>query len=59
MYYKLSHVDRELDSPEQRICEDIPKLCTGMSNLSQEWVVSLVDTVFYSYRLKSYMGTHG
>ena len=36
-YYKLSYVDRRIDNPEQRICEDIPKLCDGLGDLLGEW----------------------
>ncbi len=36
-YYKLSYVDRRIDNPEQRICEDIPKLADGLGDLLGEW----------------------
>ena len=36
-YYKLSYVDRRIDNPEQRICEDIPKLVDGLGELVGEW----------------------
>ena len=36
-YYKLSYVDRRVDNPEQRICEDIPALCDGLGDLLGEW----------------------
>ena len=39
-YYKLSHVDRRVDSPEQRVCEDVPKLCSGLADLTRELIVA-------------------
>jgi hypothetical protein len=36
-YYKLSYVDRRVDNPEHRICEDIPALCDGLADLLGEW----------------------
>ena len=36
-YYKLSYVDRRIDGVEQRICEDIPKLCDELGELVREW----------------------
>jgi hypothetical protein len=56
LYHKLGRVDREHDSPEKCICEDIHKLFTGQSRPSKGWVVSLVDTMYI--HLKTYMGTH-
>mmetsp|Transcript_38388 Transcript_38388/g.91038 ORF Transcript_38388/g.91038 Transcript_38388/m.91038 type:complete len:1229 (+) Transcript_38388:203-3889(+) len=58
VYYQLNQVDRSVDSPEQRVCEDVPALCNGLGDLVQEWVVSAVDAAFYAHRLKRYMGTH-
>jgi ABC-type uncharacterized transport system fused permease/ATPase subunit len=57
-YYKLSYVDRRVDNPEQRICEDIPKLCDGMGDLLRDWTNSLVDAVVYAYLLKQYSRTN-
>ena len=39
-YYKLNYVDRQIASPEQRICEDLPAFCHGVADLSLEWVQS-------------------
>ena len=36
-YYKLSYVDRRINGVEQRICEDIPKLCDELGELVREW----------------------
>jgi ABC-type uncharacterized transport system fused permease/ATPase subunit len=57
-YYKLSYVDRRIDNPEQRICEDIPKLCDGLGELIGEWTKCAVDAVFYSWVLRSYARTN-
>lgn len=57
-YYKLSYVDRRVDNPEQRICEDIPKLCDGLGDLLRDWIASLVDAVVYAHLLKQYSHTH-
>ena len=37
VYYKLSYVDRRVDGVEQRICEDVPKLCDELGDLVREW----------------------
>ncbi len=37
VYYKLSYVDRRVDGVEQRICEDVPKLCDELGELVREW----------------------
>lgn len=58
-YYKLNYVDRRIETPDQRICEDIPKLTSGLADLFQETMSAVVDAVFYSYQLKKYSGTHG
>ena len=57
-YYKLNYVDRRIDSPEHRICEDVPKLTAGLSELTRELIVAAVDAVFYGYQLKQYSGTN-
>jgi ABC-type uncharacterized transport system fused permease/ATPase subunit len=56
-YYKLPYVDKRIANPEQRICEDIPKFCSGLAELLREWVTACVDGVFYAYMLRSYSGT--
>lgn len=58
MYYKLNYVDRRIDSPEQRICEDIPKLSSGLSDLTKEIIIAVVDAVFYSWQLRRYSKTN-
>jgi hypothetical protein len=45
-------VDRRVDSPEQRICEDVPKLAAGLSELTRELVAATVDAAFYAWQLK-------
>ncbi|EFN58353.1 hypothetical protein CHLNCDRAFT_142419 [Chlorella variabilis] len=57
-YYKLSYVDRRIDTPEQRMCEDVPKLAAGLSDLTRELVAATVDAAFYAYQLRQYSGTH-
>lgn len=57
-YYKLNYVDRRVDSPEQRICEDVPKLTAGLAELTRELIVAAVDAAFYSYQLRRYSGTN-
>ncbi|GAB4822712.1 hypothetical protein N2152v2_009758 [Parachlorella kessleri] len=57
-YYKLSYVDRRIEQPEQRVCEDVPKLCTGLADLTRECLTAVVDTVFYAYQLRRYSGTN-
>jgi hypothetical protein len=51
-YYKLSYVDRRIDSPEQRMCEDVPKLAAGLSDLTRELVAATIDAAFYAYQLR-------
>ena len=41
-YYKLSYVDRRIDNPEQRICEDVPYLASGLGDLLREWYTPLL-----------------
>lgn len=57
-YYKLSYVDRRVENPEQRICEDIPKFCCGLAELSREWINAIVDSVFYAWELQNYSRTN-
>ena len=57
-YYKLTYVDRRIDNPEQRICEDIPNLASGLGDLLREWCNSSVDAIFYSWMLQSYSRTN-
>lgn len=48
VYYRMSYVDKRVDNPEQRICEDIPKFASGLADLTGE------DTT-----RKSVTGMHG
>ncbi len=57
-YYKLNYVDRRVDSPEQRICEDLPKLTAGLSELTRELLVAAIDATFYGWQLYKYSGTN-
>jgi hypothetical protein len=57
-YYKLTYVDRRIDNPEQRICEDIPYLASGLGDLLREWCNASVDAIFYAWMLRSYSRTN-
>lgn len=53
-YYKMSYVDKRIDAPEQRICEDVPKLCGGLADLTGanllHCTIASVHVSCYSYR---------
>ncbi len=53
-YYKLSYVDKQVQNPEQRICEDIPKFTKGLAELTGEWTNAIIDAGFYAYQLRAY-----
>ena len=38
--------------PQARMCEDAPKLASGLADLTRELVVAAVDALFYAYQLK-------
>ena len=57
-YYKLSYVDKQVQNPEQRICEDIPKFTKGLAELTGEWTNAIIDAAFYAYQLKAYSKTN-
>ncbi|UPQ98050.1 type I ABC transporter [Chloropicon primus] len=57
-YYKCSHVDKSVANPEQIICEDVPKYCSGMAQCTGEVIGGIVDVLFYSQRLGSYTRSH-
>jgi ABC-type uncharacterized transport system fused permease/ATPase subunit len=57
-YYKLNYVDRRIDAPEQRIAEDVPKLTTGLADLTRELLTAAIDATFYAWQLRRYSGTH-
>ena len=57
-YYKLNYVDRRIDNPEQRMCEDIPLLADGLADLLREWCNASVDAIFYAFVLRSYSRTN-
>ncbi len=57
-YYKMSYVDRRIENIEQRMCDDIPKLVSGLSELVGELISAVVDAGFYSWQLQSYTGTN-
>ena len=57
-YYKLSYVNKQVQNPEQRICEDIPNFTTGLAELTGEWTNAIIDAGFYAYQLRVYSGTN-
>lgn len=57
-YYKLSYVNKQVQNPEQRICEDIPKFTSGLAELTGEWTNAIIDAAFYAYQLRVYSGTN-
>ena len=57
-YYKLNYVDRRVDNPEQRMCEDIPNLAEGLGDLLREWCNASIDAVFYAWMLRRYSRTN-
>jgi len=56
-YYRLSHVDRRIGNPEQIVCEDVPKFVNQLADLAGEYVTGLTDSIYFSLRLVSYMGS--
>ena len=57
-YYKLSYVDKQVQNPEQRVCEDIPKFTKGLAELTGEWTNAIIDAGFYAYQLRVYSKTN-
>ncbi|CAM0885409.1 unnamed protein product [Alopecurus aequalis] len=54
VYYKISHVDHRISNPEQRIASDIPKFCSGLSDLVQDDLIAVADGLIYIWRICSY-----
>ncbi|KAK1294460.1 ABC transporter D family member 1 [Acorus calamus] len=54
VYYKLSHVDGRISNPEQRIASDIPRFSSELSDLVQEDLVAVAESLLYTWRLCSY-----
>ncbi|KAJ7521019.1 hypothetical protein O6H91_19G034300 [Diphasiastrum complanatum] len=53
-YYKISHVDRRVNTPEQRIVSDVPRFCSEFCELLQENLTAVFDGLLYTWRLCSY-----
>lgn len=53
-YYKMSHVDRRISNPEQRIVSDIPKFSFALCDIMQENLTAIFDGVLYTWRLCTY-----
>lgn len=50
-YYKLSFVDKRVDSPEQILSQDVPRLCDGLTEILQDVLCALFDGSFFTWRL--------
>ena len=57
-YYKLSYVDRSVAHPEQRLAEDVPKLCDGLGAVLHDAINAVVDAAVYSVVLRRYSRSH-
>ncbi|OIV97514.1 hypothetical protein TanjilG_11038 [Lupinus angustifolius] len=53
-YYKISHVDGRITNPEQRIASDVPRFCSELSEIVQDDLIAVTDTLLYTWRLCSY-----
>ncbi|KAH7446286.1 hypothetical protein KP509_01G050100 [Ceratopteris richardii] len=53
-FYKISHVDRRISNPEQRIASDIPRFSSELSEVIQENMTACCDGLLYTWRLCSY-----
>ncbi|MCO5604122.1 hypothetical protein L7F22_058282 [Adiantum nelumboides] len=53
-FYKMSHVDRRISNPEQRIASDIPRFSSELSEVIQENMTACFDGLLYTWRLCSY-----
>ena len=56
-YYRVQ-IGSQISIPEQRIVEDVPKFTHGLADVTVDWITGLIDTVFYTVRLKQYTQTH-
>lgn len=54
VYYKISHVDGRIANPEQRIASDVPKFCSELSEIVQDYLTAMADGLLYTWRLCSY-----
>ena len=50
----MSHVDRRIDSVEQRLAGDVPLLCDDLASLAQDLLLAASDAAFYTYSMCSY-----
>lgn len=57
-YYQMSYVDRRITDAETVLCEDTEQFTRGLADVTGEVTGSIVDALFYSIRLKTYLGTH-
>ena len=57
-YYKLSYVDRTVAHPEQRLAEDVPKLCDGLGAVLHDAINAAVDAAVYAVVLRRYSRSH-
>ncbi|CAI5535931.1 unnamed protein product [Closterium sp. Naga37s-1] len=54
VYYRMSHVDKRVDSAEQRIVSDVPHICNELADLLHDLLVAATDATFYTYSLTTY-----
>lgn len=50
----MSHVDRRIDSAEQRISSDVPMLSEDLAALTMDLLLAASDAAFYTYTMCSY-----
>ena len=50
-YYKLSFVDKRVESPEQIFSNDVPRLCESLSDILQDLLCAITDGSFFTWRL--------
>ncbi|KAG1654109.1 ATP-binding cassette sub-family D member 4 [Nymphon striatum] len=49
-YYKLNVLDLTIDNPDQRITQDIDKMCDRMSNIFVKIIISPLTISYYTYK---------
>ncbi|GJP52743.1 hypothetical protein CLOM_g11828 [Closterium sp. NIES-68] len=54
VYYRMSHVDKRVESAEQRIVSDVPHICNELADLLHDLLVAATDATFYTYSLTTY-----
>lgn len=49
-YYQLNVIDRKIDNPDQRITQDVDKMCDQLTQVLPNLIVAPFTAVFYSYK---------